>query len=225
MSSLMKTSLAEKTRYVEAGSPIREELRLLNPSFILDCGACDGLDSVIYSRLLPNSEIYAIEARRDNYSELTSNIDEFDCKNIVPGNFCLDDQAGVIDFYVSSGQSGKSEWDTGNKSSSMLFPTGHIKEHPWCKFDREKIQAVRFDSLGIKKIDFVHLDVQGAELKVLDGMGEVLDAVKMIWCEVATVSLYDGQPLKAEVEKYLSFKGFKKTKDTSHKFGDQLWQR
>jgi 2-O-methyltransferase len=222
----MKTSREEKIKYIEKGSSISKELIELSPKFILDVGACDGLDSIIYSRLLPDATIYAFEARRDNYQEIIENIETFGCTNIIPGNFCLNDCAEITNFFNSRGDSGtKQGWDTSNKSSSLLAPTGHLKEHTWCNFDEEKIQTMRFDSLGIKQIDFIHLDVQGAEIKLLQGMGRVFDTVKMIWCEVAVTELYAGQPLKKDIEGFLTHAGFRKIIDTNYRYGDQLWLR
>ena len=222
----MKTSIEEKKKYIESGSQISAELHALNPAYILDCGACDGLDSIIYSRMFPEAIIYAIEAVTDNYNELIDNITEFGCKNVNPGRFCLSDCIESIKFYLSHGDSGtKKDWDTGNKSSSILKPAKHLDEHPWCKFYEDRTTTTRFDSLGIPRIDYIHLDVQGAELKVLRGMGTVLDTVKMVWMEVATVELYEGQPLKTDVEGFMRAAGFALKYDSTRRFGDQLWIR
>ena len=228
----MKTSLQEKTKYIDAGSPIAGDLKRIfagrEDLMILDCGACDGLDSVIYSRLFPSAKIYAIEAREDNWLEMFKTFHDFEVENVKPIRACLDDCSGQSEFFSSFGDSGhKKEWDTGNKSSSIMEPTGHLSEHAWCKFRREKIDTIRFDALGIPRIDFIHLDVQGAELKVLGGMGTVLDTVTVIWLEVARVELYRAQPLARDIESFLTGNGFTKNIDTSvgRKFGDQLWVR
>jgi FkbM family methyltransferase len=219
----------EKLNYILKGSPIAKELLgyyVDNKTVILDCGACDGLDSIIYSKLLPDASIHAIEPRYDNYSEIIENLRTFDIKNVHAVQACLSDREEEVTFYNSYGQSNPNRlWNTGNKSSSILRPTGHLNEHRWCRFTEEKIKTVRFDSLGIPKIDFMHLDVQGAEIKVLDGMGAVLNTVGMIWLEVASIELYEGQPLVTDIDTYLSIRGFRKMKDTCRKYGDQLWVR
>ena len=52
----------------------------------------------------------------------------------------------------------------------------------------------------------------------------MLHGVKAIWLEVETVPLYWGQPLKADVERYLRARRFTKWKDTVDRIsGDQLW--
>lgn len=223
----MKTSLEEKIRYVNAGSSIARHLIPLQPTVIVDCGACDGLDSIRYARLFPGATVYAIEPREDNYIEIIDNIKLFDCSNIKPMKACLSDVAENVRFFESFGDSGnKKNWDSGNKSSSILQPTGHLAEHPWCRFNKGQVKTMRFDKLNIPVVDFLHLDVQGAEIKVLTGFGGALSSLKMVWLEVARIELYSGQPLVREIEQFMTSNGFLKIADTcSKKYGDQLWAR
>lgn len=228
----MKTTLEAKQKYIGKGSSIANELRTEfgdgAGTVVVDCGACDGLDSIIYSNLMPNAKIFAIEPREDNINLINENIVLFKKDNIQSVRACLSDVDGEAEFYESFGQSGNvSGWDTGNKSSSIFRPSGHVREHPWCQFkEPEKIHAQRFDSLGILSVSFLHLDVQGAELKVLEGFGNILSSLRMIWLEIACVELYDGQPLKGDVERYIESKGFKKIIDRyNRREGDQLWGR
>jgi FkbM family methyltransferase len=223
----MKTSLEEKIRYVNAGSSIARHLLPLQPQVIVDCGACDGLDSVRYARLFPGATVYAIEPREDNYVEIVDNIGLFSCPNIKPMKACLSDAEGCVRFFESFGDSGnKKNWDSGNKSSSIMEPTGHLAEHPWCRFNEGTVRTMRFDALNIPAVDFLHLDVQGAELKVLAGFGEALKTLKMVWLEVARIELYSGQPLVRDIEGYMLKNNFRKLTDTcSKKYGDQLWAR
>lgn len=223
----MKTTREEKERFIAAGSAIAHELRELGPRIIVDCGACDGLDSIIYARMFPQATIYAVEARADNYLELRDNIQQFDCQNVKAINACLSDVHGESKFWSSFGDSGnRFGWETGNKSSSILRPTGHVTEHRWCHFKEERVKTLRFDELGVGCVDFLHLDVQGAEVKVLSGFGEVLNSLRMVWVEVAKRELYHGQPLIGDVEAFMKEHGFVKVKDTcTNKYGDQLWKR
>jgi len=223
----MKTSYAEKCRFIQQGSAIAAELVKLQPEVIVDCGACDGLDSIIYARMFPKSTVYAIEARSDNFDEIVVNMRLFNCQNIVPVKACLSDKEGVSDFYHSYGESeNKKDWETGNKSSSILKPTGHLTAHRWCQFQPFTIPTYRFDKLNITHVDFLHLDVQGAELKVLEGFGLVLSTLKAVWLEVAKEELYAGQPLVADIENFMLSNKFIKKTDTCHnRYGDQLWCR
>jgi FkbM family methyltransferase len=64
-------------------------------------------------------------------------------------------------------------------------------------------------SENIKRIDFLQVDVQGADLEVLKGAEQMLaQGVIAIQTEVEFAALYQGQPLFAEVDQYLRSQGF-----------------
>src|SRR5918994_1153850 len=76
------------------------------------------------------------------------------------------------------------------------------------KFERtilvETMRLDRFcDAHSIERIDLVYLDVQGAELMVLRGAGDYLTRIGAVWLEVGARELYDGQPLKDDVELFM----------------------
>lgn len=56
--------------------------------------------------------------------------------------------------------------------------------------------------------DFIKIDTQGAELKILQGAGDYLDSALGLELEVEFVSLYVDQPLFADVDAYVRQKGF-----------------
>ena len=63
-------------------------------------------------------------------------------------------------------------------------------------------------SEGIKEIDFLHLDVQGGELNVLQGADGILNnSVLGLMTEVEFTEIYTGQPLFSDVDIYLRNQG------------------
>jgi len=230
----------KKTRsnYINSPSPIEQELRALFdaniPTIIFDIGSCEGEDSIRYSRLFPNGKIFAFEPLPRNAEMIKLHLDTYGTKNVELFQIALSDAVGDADFYVSSGQKdsrvSKEDWDFGNKSSSLLLPHANNKEFfPWLEFS-EKIK-VPMDTLehfcalqGVPEIDFVHLDVQGAELKVLSGAGHLINHIHAVWLEVENIPLYENQPLKQDVENFMREHGFVKLKDTvSSLAGDQFY--
>ena len=100
-----------------------------------------------------------------------------------------------------------------NKSSSLLSPNTVVLDFPWLEFvETISVNTVRGDQFcaaeGIKHIDFIHLDAQGSELKVLDGINLRMTPVGVIWLEVSTSELYAGQPLLQDVTDYMRRNGF-----------------
>jgi len=62
---------------------------------------------------------------------------------------------------------------------------------------------------GLTEVDFLQIDVQGADLQVLEGSAALLDhAVWAIQIEVEPSPLYCHQPLFADVDTYLRQRGF-----------------
>jgi FkbM family methyltransferase len=92
-----------------------------------------------------------------------------------------------------------------------------LKAYPvWRWFEvREvpEVQVYRFDDLQEQQKvdfvpDFVHIDVQGFECQVLEGMGKYLDSVSCIEIESHLKPIYKGQKVFPEVKYYLEHRGF-----------------
>ncbi|WP_367267754.1 FkbM family methyltransferase [Okeania sp. SIO2C9] len=76
----------------------------------------------------------------------------------------------------------------------------------------EKIQTTTLDdfchSEGINEIDFMQVDTQGGELKVLEGAKDILKSVLFLKVEVEFTSMYENQPLFADIDLYMRKSGF-----------------
>lgn len=61
---------------------------------------------------------------------------------------------------------------------------------------------------GTEDVDFIKLDIQGAELTALRHASSVLKRALVVHCEVSFVEIYGGQALFSEVEQYMRSSGF-----------------
>ena len=99
--------------------------------------------------------------------------------------------------------------EANNGQSSSIFELGtHAVEHPEVHYvDSFEAEMHRIDDLSdiynFDDFNFVNLDIQGAELLALKGMGDLLDGVEYIYTEVNKNSLYDGCALIDEIDNYL----------------------
>lgn len=99
-----------------------------------------------------------------------------------------------------------------NKPLLELYQNLHevttlVAEHP--------IQTVALDDIPeITDVDYIKIDVQGAELSVFQHAERVLQGVSIIHTEVCFVELYEKQPLFADVDQFLRGKGFQFIKFT-----------
>lgn len=223
--------------YLNTPLEINKELEsyfdLNKVKLVLDIGACDGLDSIKYARIFSHSIVYSFEPLSNNFELINKNLIKYNVKNVEQIQLALSNEKGQATFYVSSGRPEEIiediDWDFGNKSSSLLEPNKTKEIHPWLKFQESiTVQTETLENFLIQKnnkiVDFVHMDVQGAELMVLQGAGKFISKIKMIWLEVENIELYKNQPLASDVEHFLLMNGFSKIKDTvNHIAGDQLW--
>lgn len=74
---------------------------------------------------------------------------------------------------------------------------------------RTKLQTKRLDDIPeATGVDYLKMDVQGAELDILHGAARTLSSVLVVHTEVAFVEMYRGQPLFADVDAELRRHGF-----------------
>jgi 2-O-methyltransferase len=197
------------------------------PKVIADIGAADGLDTIAYALRFPQARVHAFEPLARNVATLVESIQRAGIADRVTVVKCAlgERLALAAPFWVSAGSppGWPKSWAY---SSSLREPDQHTKIHPWCTFTADVADVHRLDEYDVIP-DYVHMDVQGAELDVLRGAGERLNAIRAVWMEVSTVALYKGQPLYHDVSVFMHAGGFKCALDTAlgEPSGDQLWIR
>lgn len=120
------------------------------------------------------------------------------------------------------------------QSSSFLEFGTHTTEHPTVRYiGQMKMKTTRVDTLlrqnGINLANgwFLNIDLQGAELLALKGMGNLIRFFKWAYIEVNTKQLYKGCPFVTEIDAYLAPYGFvgKECKMTGNGWGDKFYAR
>ena len=226
----------DRTNYIKQSVPIEQELKILfkqnEPLVIFEIGACEGEDSIKYSRLFPNSSIYAFEPLPDNIKLIQNNLLHYGVTNVKYYNKALSSREGTAEFYVSEGRPEtaiESDWDYGNKSSSLLPPGKHLEIVSYIHFNKKiEVETITLKSFctsnNINIIDFIHMDVQGAELIVLEGASDFISSIKVIWMEVSKIALYQNQPLEEDVKRFMADNNFVLIKNSlDREWGDQLY--
>ncbi len=64
------------------------------------------------------------------------------------------------------------------------------------------------DLIAASEVDFLQMDVQGGELRVLKGAPRLLSKVLLVVTEVAFVAMYKKQPLFADIDTHMRSAGF-----------------
>lgn len=204
----------------QPGEAQREIGRLFRPDeplVILDIGACEGEDTIRYARHFPRARLFAFEPLPANQALVRANLARHGIARAELVPLALSDRPGEAVFHVSSGQPPEKfageDWNYGNKSSSLLPPAGAAPMYGWLEF-KERI-TVRTETLdrfraerGLERIDFIHMDVQGAEHLVLRGAAATLPRVTAIWLEVSRRENYQGQMLDTAITRFMRARGF-----------------
>ncbi len=202
----------------------KKELKKYLPKnpVIVDAGAHNGSGALELCKIWPQGRIYAFEPVPRLFSLLVRNTRFY--RNIRTFPYALSDKNGKDTMYVSHG--------LGDGSSSLLQPKEHLEHFPAVSFPRTiEVRTVILDDWaqkeGVEHIDFLWLDMQGAEYKALKASPRTLKQVKAIYSEFSLVELYKGCMLYPEFKKWLESLGFKEVyKELIHKtFGDALFVR
>lgn len=164
-------------------------------------GANEGQEAELYNELIDGTVLW-VEAIPFIWEKLLSNIEKYTDQIAV----CLcasDVHQEEIEFNISN---------NGAQSSSMLEFGLHSQLHPTVNYiDKIKLKTTRLDVFfdecigGMPwGINFLNADVQGAELKVLKGLGKYLNQIDYLILEVNAKETYIGCPLIGELDEFLS---------------------
>lgn len=183
-----------------------------NP-IILEAGARLGEDTARLVHFFNPEKLYAFEPVPELFKSLKESTLSLAAVECFP--YALAEKCGNGKLYVSSGYfevSGHSR-EVGDGSSSLLRPTGHFDLCPNVEFNKQiEVTVTTVDDFAkqhkLNKIDFMWLDLQGMELKALQGSETLLRTVSSVYLEVSTRELYEGAPNYAEMERWMRSRGF-----------------
>lgn len=178
---------------------------------IFDIGARDCLQSIEFYKQFPNAKIYSFECNPNTLSICKKNIEPYqDRITLIEGAVC--DYDGTITFYPINQTKTKTTWADGNPGASSIFKSnGNYTIERYVQ-DTIQVPCHRLDSImnkySIKNVDIIWMDLQGAELLALKGLGKLLDTVSYINTEVSYKEIYTGQVMFSELHGFIVKSGF-----------------
>lgn len=154
----------------------------------VDVGACFGYHALTAARCVgTQGKVYAIEPQPDVFEVLQENVRCNGLANVEAGNFALSDRNEILRLHRFS------DLDFGHTSMAQLnHRVAQVLSCTAITFDDYVVQK------AISRIALVKLDVEGAELKVLEGASELLRSANppmwVIEVNMETAAAFGYQP-------------------------------
>lgn len=201
-----------RVRTFHGEKPIVESLLsdLAGDEVVWDVGANVGLYACVVAKALTTGQVIGFEPEPANRARLETNL----AAN-APGERWRTTEVALSD-------TDRSFWLASERSAPRRSEPGgghhYLSTDGW--LDVECRRGETLIDEGIPAPDVMKIDVEGAELKVLEGMDGQLDDVTTIYVEVHTEkgARYDTTP--SEVEAFLEEEGF-----TLTSLGEPAWAR
>lgn len=186
------------------------------PDGVLHIGAHEGeeLDSYTRNGWLPITWVEAQPAKIEFLKRKLPN----------ESNFLI--QAAIWD---KAGEKLVLKITNNTESTSLLDLNTHTTRHPEIFVEStHEVETSTLDNLSLPtKVNYLSLDIQGSELKALQGFESGIDKIDWIYTEVNKEALYKGCAIVDDMDTFLENRGFKReiTVWTKFGWGDALYIR
>ncbi|MBS9523275.1 FkbM family methyltransferase [Litoribacter alkaliphilus] len=173
----------------------QDEIYKFNPKIksggvILDCGANMGLSVMYFSKNYPKHQIIAFEPEKAIFEVLEENVEKFKLNNVTLHQKAVWTEETELTFSTDGGMGGR----VNNLYKSKKKPV-------------EKVKTVDLKTLLNEQVDFLKLDIEGAEVEVLKACKGSLSKVQHIFFEYHN-DIHKPQSLH-ELLKLITEEGFK----------------
>jgi FkbM family methyltransferase len=150
---------------------------------VVDIGAHIGLYTIISSKRVGfNGRVVAIEAHPGNFEILNRNIHLNNLANVIALNYAAYSREEKLKLYLPSGESGFTKYNT-------IMPKFSKRDEKFVEVTAETLDKL-LQSNGIRVVNWIKIDVEGAEFEVLKGAHNVLSESK----EIALLIELHGSP-------------------------------
>ena len=126
----------------------------------VDAGANIGYFTLLMARLVgPSGQVHAFEPGKENVALLKKNVKLNSYDSVTVNNSAVSSKSGSLIFYLS---------DTNPQDHRIIKDTSEDRKS-------YSVKAITLDNyFGSKKVDFIKMDIQGAELLALEGSHKIL---------------------------------------------------
>jgi FkbM family methyltransferase len=187
---------------------IQNLLQEIENKVIVDIGAADLSHSIAFRKIFGDAKIYSVEPDRFYEKSNEINSGRFDI-NLTKG--VVSNTNGRVLFFPSTSYGKMPVWPG---SGSIYKPNHEVieKKYNGLTFDETGYEVESytwrgFISLkGIKKVDWLHIDAQGAEFDIINGITECFP--EYIWAETCEFDTYHTERTENDFNEMMREKGY-----------------
>jgi len=178
---------------------------------VLDIGANIGMYSILLSKLVGSyGRVYAFEPDSSTFNILTQNLSLSKCENVFPFKIAISDSNSFVKMTKPTDQSGD--------AFHFIQPTSDFGD------SSNIVQTITLDQFlleqNIPQVDFIKIDIEGAELLCLIGARNLISGPKspVLVCECYEEFLQRFGKRISDVLIYMDSKGY-----TCDNYDDYQW--
>ena len=174
---------------------------------IIEAGSHTGDDTLYMNGLWPKAKIYTFEPNPKWHDVIRGKIAPYPNIQFFP--LALGNTVGSIDFFQYLAH------DTGADCALKPLLETHFWKHtiktPQFS-DPFKVPVTTLDAWakehGVDQVDFMWLDMEGSEGKMLEGSEEILKNTRIIQLEWSETAIFEGEKPFHELNQFLKERGF-----------------
>ncbi len=140
--------------------------KVISGGLILDCGANMGISVLYFALNYPNHKIIAFEPENEVYEVLEENVKTFELQNVTIYKKAVWTEQTELIFHTDGGMGGRLNTIYNNSLAEVT-----------------KVKTIELKTLLNETVDFLKIDIEGAEVDVLKDCKGKLSLVKHLFFE------------------------------------------
>jgi len=200
---------------------IIEKFQPRDGDIVVDIGAHYGRYTLIAAeRVGPKGKVIAIEADPNNFDMLNNNIklNKLSKENVITLNYAASSSKSKVKLSIPSKE--EKEFSGHTMYSSII--TSRAPTQKFIEIDANILDnLLRENGIPVERINWIKIDVEGAELEVLKGATQVLSNSKDISILIEIHNIKDGKTLFEPIMDLLNNYNFKKEFEKIYEGGER----